>query len=288
MQPPDFLGIGAQKAGTTWLYRMLGQHPGIWLPPLKELHYFSALYLGYVRDPETGLCTLDILRMQKSLKSVEWLVGSEQSEWEKIRRIYAQALIGLRTMSDEWYLSVFGLAPPGPVLKGEITPEYALLPDHGVEHIARVNPQIKIVFLLRDPIERGWSDLRMERHQLQLQEQPPDRDYLEDTRFIERADYATTIERYRKFLPHENILVIYYDELATQPMVLLERVCRFLGAEFDPAMFRDTGSVIHAGPRREMPPEIYRKMRDVLRPGFDRLLALEEPTMQLWHKKHYG
>ena len=38
---PHFLGIGAQKAATTWLYRCLKVHPGIWLPPLKELHYFT-------------------------------------------------------------------------------------------------------------------------------------------------------------------------------------------------------------------------------------------------------
>lgn len=39
---PDFIGIGAQKAGTTWLYKNLKQHPNIWLPEIKELHYFDA------------------------------------------------------------------------------------------------------------------------------------------------------------------------------------------------------------------------------------------------------
>src|SRR5262245_13183400 len=38
---PDFLGIGAQKAGTTWLYEQLRRHPDVWLPPEKELHYFD-------------------------------------------------------------------------------------------------------------------------------------------------------------------------------------------------------------------------------------------------------
>ena len=38
---PDFLCIGAQKSGTTWLYHNLKQHPQVWLPPVKELHYFD-------------------------------------------------------------------------------------------------------------------------------------------------------------------------------------------------------------------------------------------------------
>jgi len=38
---PDFLCIGAQKSGTTWLYHNLGLHPQIWLPIVKELHHFN-------------------------------------------------------------------------------------------------------------------------------------------------------------------------------------------------------------------------------------------------------
>lgn len=42
----DFLGIGAQKAGTTWLYAQLKQHPDVWMPMVKELHFFSFRSLG--------------------------------------------------------------------------------------------------------------------------------------------------------------------------------------------------------------------------------------------------
>src|SRR3954454_22181194 len=40
---PDFLCIGAQKAGTGWLYEQLRSHPDFWMPPMKELHYFDRL-----------------------------------------------------------------------------------------------------------------------------------------------------------------------------------------------------------------------------------------------------
>ena len=38
---PNFLVIGAQRAGTTWLYECLREHPEIFLPETKELHYFD-------------------------------------------------------------------------------------------------------------------------------------------------------------------------------------------------------------------------------------------------------
>src|SRR5689334_16087334 len=41
---PDFLCIGAQKAGTSWLYQQLEPHPDFWMPPVKELHYFDLLH----------------------------------------------------------------------------------------------------------------------------------------------------------------------------------------------------------------------------------------------------
>jgi len=38
---PHFIGIGAGKAGTTWVWSMLRQHPDVFLPKEKELHYFN-------------------------------------------------------------------------------------------------------------------------------------------------------------------------------------------------------------------------------------------------------
>jgi hypothetical protein len=40
---PDFLCVGAQKAGTSWLYHQLTLHPDFWMPPIKEPYYFETL-----------------------------------------------------------------------------------------------------------------------------------------------------------------------------------------------------------------------------------------------------
>ena len=40
---PDFIGIGMERAGTSWLFTQISSHPDIWVPPLKELHFFDVI-----------------------------------------------------------------------------------------------------------------------------------------------------------------------------------------------------------------------------------------------------
>ena len=58
---PDFLVLGTQKGGTTTLQRLLNQHPGVFLAPGKEVHYFSQhweqspdWYASHFRDARPG------------------------------------------------------------------------------------------------------------------------------------------------------------------------------------------------------------------------------------------
>src|SRR5688572_26171231 len=59
MRDPNFLVIGAQKSGTTWLAEMLRQHPDVYTSPKKELHYFDlkanyALGIDWYRQQFAG------------------------------------------------------------------------------------------------------------------------------------------------------------------------------------------------------------------------------------------
>src|SRR2546423_15293863 len=59
---PDFLCIGAQRAGTGWLYEQLRNHPDFWMPPMKELHYFDRLGSA---TAVTGKRSLPLARKQQ-------------------------------------------------------------------------------------------------------------------------------------------------------------------------------------------------------------------------------
>src|SRR3954452_15598229 len=123
---PDFLVIGAQRAGTTWLHRVLRQHPRLWLPPVKELHYFDKL-----ATTRTYLDAKERRRVRmKGLLSLDpWLFRY----W-----------FGRR--GDRWYAKLFDAAQQNGLLAGEITPAYATLDEQVLRRIERINGEVKLIF----------------------------------------------------------------------------------------------------------------------------------------------
>jgi hypothetical protein len=283
---PDFLCIGAQKAGTTWLHRVLGEHPDLWLPPLKEVHYFDVLHLGYDKDPETGLTAIDRNRIEKARRIVEGTAKKKRIPPERQRVIDVVRLIGTRTLTDEWYGRIFAAAPETAQC-GEITPEYALLPDEGVAHILRLSPGARFIFVLRDPIERGWSDLRMLRARRSAKPFS-ELGRIRNKDFIARADYFATIERFRRLAGDGNLLVLYFDEIAEDPRALLHKACVFLGVDFARANVANLDEPVHQGEQTPMPPDIREALKASLKPAYDRLRALDSPVVEGWYRRHYA
>jgi hypothetical protein len=145
---PDFLCIGAPKAGTRWLYDQLLFHPQVWMPPMKELHYFDG---GFRFEPE---------RAQAALRR---LLGGKRWTQKGLRRLDERDVVFRRhaathrpgTVDFAWYGALF--AAKGDAISGDITPAYSRLAPDMVSAIARAFPNLKIILLVRDPVERYWS-----------------------------------------------------------------------------------------------------------------------------------
>jgi hypothetical protein len=259
----DFLCIGAQKAGTSWLWANLRQHPDIWLPPLKELHYFDRPDDGLwerlthprkvYRDARRGLI--------RAVFGPRWLRGDAgELRW------YARYLVGRR--SDLWYRSLF--APAAGRTTGEITPRYSVLPDAAVAHAARVLPDARIVYLIRDPVERAWSNLKMGADRYGAVESWSGEDLRERVRqrsgVIAMGRYLENLERWERHFPPERILVGFFDEIADDPEGLLQRVVHFLGmnaAEHpSPAGLR---ARVNPGPPDPIPGDLRRVLAEIYR-----------------------
>jgi hypothetical protein len=275
---PDFLCIGAQKAGTTWLHARLGQHPQVWLPPLKEIHYFDVLHLP--RRPDAPLPTH---RIQAAWRVAQHTLKSDADIAAKLQRLYLLGLIGLQELDDEWYGRIFAQAGADQVC-GEITPAYALLPDAGTEHIARLNPQTKIIFILRDPIERAWSELRMLGKRAGG---PPIHRALTGKAVLAHADYCGTISRFRKHFPDEQFQVLYFDEIAAQPEGAMAKVCGFLQLPFSSDRFRALAKPVHTGASEPIDSESYEILRERLKPTYDQLATLNNGFADGWRERHF-
>ena len=119
-----------------------------------------------------------------------------------------------------------------PHILGESTASYCVLEPLVLEDIRTINPNIKIIMLLRDPVERAWShankDLVRDTGKAATDEQYLD--FFSRPDQLARADYQAIIERWRGFLKPGHILLAPSARIESDPGGLVSEVLGFLGA----------------------------------------------------------
>lgn len=154
MKKDFILGVGCQKGGTTWLYSQLRKSRSVDMGFLKEYHVFDALYVPQC----VGFLTNRIKRMKNISHDINAL--RKEKQLFKHLSFYSDT----ENYYDYFdYLIYKGGAEVTTV--GDITPSYSALPKEALSEIksgleAR-GFKVKVIFLMRDPIERIWSQVRM-------------------------------------------------------------------------------------------------------------------------------
>ena len=276
---PDFICVGAQKCGTTWLYENLISHPGIGMPPVKELQYFNEIWLPYQRDWAQGH------RRKQVLDHLEWyLKNVPRSDWNA-GHINNVMQISEAPICDDWYGRIFGEFPDDIVL-GEMTPEYALLPLMGYQHILRLNKNAKFIFLVRDPIERAWSQIKMI---VRNEGREPSIDtYLDILKYDDirmRSDYYETINTIRQAGVETNLYVNTIDAIIAEPQRTLQEICQFIGVPFEKIDLSRAKDIVHAGIPGPIPPELIQPMWEQLAVCYNRFENFAPEQAQQWRER---
>lgn len=239
-QAPDFLIIGAQKAGTTSLYNCLKQHPAILPARKKEIHYFSQFY-------------------RKGLP---------------------------------WYLDHFPQRT-AQQLSGEASPFYLFHPQ-SARRIAEVYPQIKIVVILRDPVERAISHYHQQYRRghekltmLEAFQQEPQRinkawekllrdeqtsaSKLQQCSYLKRGEYLPQLLRYEAYFPKQQIYLLESRDFFDQPQKNLSQLFQFL--KIDPDFMPTDLWPRKPGHYSDTDATILNYLRDYFRPHNEALYA---------------
>lgn len=227
---PSFLIIGAQKAGTTSLYYYLSEHPCITLGHEKEIGFFSPeLFENWPENPKHQI-----------------LCNRKREDFFDPHFYPLQAA---------WYHSHFLL--PHQLgrhrITYEATPEYLYYPEVA-ERIYRYSPKMKLIVLLRDPVERAFSAWNMycsfgegnyrpfiyaprretrefdEAVHDELDKMQSDRTVL-DPGYLRRGLYYEQLIRYFKFFKRDQILILDSRGLRNNASGLIEQTYRFLGLQ---------------------------------------------------------
>ncbi|MEP6604446.1 MAG: sulfotransferase [Spartobacteria bacterium] len=216
---PDFLCVGAQKAGTGWLYEQLRSHPDFWMPPLKELHYFDRLGRARLERKSDRLrIARQNARDQRDIQFVERM--------EKLR--------SQETVDFDGYAALF--EPKGALISGDITPGYSTLPDAMAGRITERFPSMKIIFLARDPVERAWSQLSMwVRHGVIAPFAENDFDavtqHLQRPEVMLRSHLTTIVARWRHCVAHDSFGLYFFDDLKRDAAEVRSGIVQFLGGD---------------------------------------------------------
>lgn len=232
-----FLGIGAQKAGTTWLYSWLATHPQLGFPAGKEARFWN-------------------------------------------RR-------GERDLAG--YTALF--ADPNR-REGELTPAYAVLDEPTVRSIRGAFPDLRLIYILRDPVERAWSQACMELARAGLDPNAvPDRWFLD--RFhaagsMARNDYAAAIKCWGGIFGRSALLVLRYEDIVSDPRGLLCAVSRHLGVETGHWSRFDTAELarsVHSGPHWALPDRFRPILRSLVARPLRDLAGLVDFDVSGWARE---
>ena len=284
----DFLGIGAQKSATSWLYKNLRQYDDLWLPPRRELHYFD-------RSPN-----YPTTNQLASKYPIHRLLGKDPYNPKYIPRFLGDLIDSIRekdgkkvhwilryylgTYDDKWYVSLFEQGRGK--IKGEITPSYSILDLEDVRRIQKLFPRLKVIFLLRNPIDRAWSQIRFrwtkgrfsDIHDVQAIKQ-----FIDSPNHSLRGDYVRTIEIWASCFHTDQLFIGFYDDVATNPQKLLTDICMFLGANpekvTNPVLPTE---IVNASTKVEIPVEIEHYLTEKYYPELEKLSRLVGGYSNAW------
>ena len=210
---PDFLCIGAHKAGSTWLYQQLDSHPDFWMPPVKELHYFDQL--SRVQRAAGPRCRDE--RDRRFLERLQSLSAEPSIDLENYGRLFE---------------------PKASLLSGDISPNYSTLSNEVIRQVVGYFPNLKVMFLARDPVERVWSHLSMEVHYRQIE--PFDVTNIDEVNrnlfrrgMLLRSYPSAVVARWKRYVHPAQFRVYFFDDLQSDPAELRRSILCFLGADPD-------------------------------------------------------
>jgi hypothetical protein len=206
MALPDFFVVGVPKGGTTALHGLLAQHPGIYLSPVKEPKFYLCDGRPPPRSSQRG--------PGDAHSAQEWM-------WRR---------------SD--YEALFDAAPPG-VPRGESTPFY-LYDRSAHARMAADVPHAKIVAVLRDPVDRAysnWNHLRSDGLEtiphfldaLAAEDDRVERGWAPFWHYRRLGRYAEQLRSLYDHFPREQVLLLRYRDLVDEPAATMDRVDDFLG-----------------------------------------------------------
>ena len=291
---PHFLGIGAPRCGTTWLHKMLSKHPGIWMPPIKELHYFDSIdpTIDEKAHVDSAAYRFKWMFLRRTMHYGGYLLRDFVEEAKSrarpdLRWDYAFFKPG---GSLDWYRNLFDRPKEFGKITGEITPAYIMLSSDMIKTIKEQLNIKKIILLLRNPVYSTWSSLEKQTRDGQIQ---ANENSIED--LVKRArspllfgryNYVDNLERWLKHYDRNDIFIGFFEEVEQTPELLLSKIFSFLEVDdVSKQLSLEAKKRINAasGSLEAIPPEVKYELALIHHEQIDRLRKQVNGFSENWY-----
>lgn len=273
-----FLSVGAMKAGTTWLYEQLKNHNEISFTEEKEIHYFANM-VGIENQLSYRNRILKFKGvMERCCHGNPSFISSKMAELSWYAN-YAKA----KEISNDWYISLF----EGDKNKGycaDFSNLYCQMESDGWDNVRKVAKNVKVIYTLRDPLERLWSHYKFHMKWINREDDVPTvhfdefKKLLDQNFFWVNAQYAKNYERLRESLEDDELMLLYFEDFRENPEVMLERVQEFLGVALVPAEKKDLNKKVNKTKSFSLPKDWRDYMQEKLAPE-----VREMKAVGIWH-----
>ncbi len=288
-EPVHLYCLGATKAGTSWFYRALHDHPECHLRAVKELHYWDTFapeaQERQVAAYRARLAGFEAERAAAEAAGIGWKAANMRRRIADMSGLIA-VLEGARE-GDRGYRDWMRDGLGEKRLVADMTPAYALLPETRLLRMARVSGLTRFVYLIRDPLARLWSHVRM---QAVRQRQPGQEvgqkanatlwrilHRGQETHILERGDYPAIVARLRAALPEGALRVEFIERLVTAEG--WRAMCGWLGLSDHPA---EGEARPHEGPAVALREDLAAKAVGFLKEHYDWAAREMGPLPQEW------
>jgi hypothetical protein len=246
------LGAGCQKGGTTWLFRYLKSSPQYVRGYMKEYHVFDALDLE-----SEQLTRKRILR-----KATEAVAAVREGGKVNAMALHRMSMYGNPQYYYDYFAGILTTRPGGRVT-ADMTPDYGMLPASRFQEIRAAfdarGVRTVSVLLMRDPVQRIWSHLRMQAQRFPTMfDQPLPEVLLErhvDDNYALRTRYDRTIAALDEAFEQDQLYLGFYEQLFTERST--REICDLLGIDYVDPDF-DVRRNASVAPTEELPDDTVR------------------------------
>ena len=278
--PVILMCVGATKAGTTWVHDQLSAHPDCYLRTIKEYHYFSTFEPAHwdkkIAETETEIAALE---------STAVLTAYETRRLDDLRSFLPVILP--RTVDPAAFGAYLRAAPAGTKLVGDFTPVYSIMQGKFLQPIKAMGGALKVIYLMRDPLSRLWSHIRMSAARTSpntfdaacaamLQNVIAGQEDGGIRGIVRRGDYAVNLPKLQRIFG-ESLMVMFTEDLFTKSG--FNRLLAFLGAAPASADFEKR---VHEGRAVPMPAALRAGALRFLRPQYDFVAKRFADVPQAW------